>query len=394
MENSPLKSSLISLRNENKRLEAKERDLKVAHEARLSAISEDFKAQKEAIKTQNEKEILDLHETNDAKLLEKINEREERLAEQQKMIEKTNALLDRTKSEISTQKLAEIEEMKALQSDRYQKEFQSAQETMDLLNEKSQHSIASMNFETENTLQKLTQGNKQRVDALTKQGEMRSQNKSQEFRRLGAYQDMEFSKIMRQKEFEHQKDIGELERQFLIEKEGRTQSFAQQKQVKTSEHEEALKQLDKSFHEKYQAMVTNHDAVMNHLRSRFEIDLKEAAQSLSQSKENIENRAQDSFYGVEKLSPNVSEDEKSYTISISIPEHERDGVNLSADGRNIRLSISRRFEERLEDMSGEVNKTSRTEHHTKSFRVAQIVDQGKITQSYQDGILSYKIMKA
>lgn len=394
MNSSGLKSSITSLQNETKRLQGKERDLLVANEAKLKAISDQFKAQKEEVKIQHEKDMLDLHEVGQAKLLESINEREAKLSSQQEMLQKTTALLDKSKQEIAHSKLSEIEELKLHHQDRYAQQFQQTQEMLENLNEKSRSSVVSLNNETEDTLQKITHDNKARIDHLAKSGELRTQNKSQEFSRLQAYQDMEFSKLMRQKEFEHDKDINELERSFLIDKEGRIQSFAQQKQVKTVEQQETLKQLDKSFHEKYQAMVNSHNAVMTHLRERFDQELNAAAQELSQTKATIAERENDSFYSIEKLNPTLTADEKAYHISLQVPEHERDQVNLSADGRQLRLSISRRFEQRLEGPEGEVNKTARTEHHTKSFNVPEIVDQRQISQTYQDGILSYKIMKA
>ena len=386
--------TLDSLKNETKRLVAREGDLQAAQQARLEAIKSKQQKEIEEVKTQNEVDLLDLHDRSQAKLLETINAREDKLAKGRDLIEKTGQMLDKSRQNLADAKLAEIEELKFAQSDRYQTQYDKGQEAMRDINDRTSQSIQELNNEAADTLQSLTMQNKERVDTIAKVGEMRSQNKSQEFRRVGAYQDMEFSKILRQKDFEHQKEIGDLERKFLIDREGRTQSFAQQKQFKISEQEEALKQLDKSFKDKYSAMVEGHDQVMSNLKNRFEGELSGAIADLAKSRQEIDSKEADPFYSVTKLEPMLAEDEKSYIISIAVPEHERDLVNLAADDRQIKLSLARRFQERVESPDGKVDKTMRSEQHTKIFNVAQLVDQTKITQKYQDGLLSYKIMKA
>ncbi len=387
-------SSIEAIRSNNQRLLSREKDVQVAQKARLEAIKNKHQEEVQEVRVQNEKELMDLHERSQAKLLENINEREQKLARGREVIKETSEMLDKTRQDLTTQKLAEIEELKFSQSDRYQQEFQKGQSLMRDINSKTAHSVQVLNNEVEDTLQALTMQNKERIDTVTKLGEARAQDKSQEFRRLGAYQDTEFSKILRQKEFNHQKDVDELERKFLIEKEGRVQSFAQQRDFKINEQEEALKQLDRSFKEKYESLVASHELVMNNLKRRFEADFKAQLESVADTRAVIENKGGDPFYSVTKLSPTLTEDEKSYTISLEVPEHERDQVNLAADGRQLKLTVGRRFEERLEGPTGRVDKTVRTEHHTKIFDVAHIVDQRQITQSYQDGLLSYKIMKA
>ncbi len=387
-------ANIDSIRSNNQRLLSQEKDVQEAQRARIEAIKNKHKEEVGEIRLQNEREILDLHDQSQAKILENINEREQKLERGREVIKETSEMLDKSRQDLVGQKLAEIEELKYNQSDRYQMQFDKGQSLMRDINARTAQSVQALNNETEDTLQALTLQNKERVDTVTKLGESRAQNKAQEFRKLGSYQDIEFSKVLRQKEFEHQKSVDNLERKFLIEKEGRTQSFAQERQFKIDEQQEALTQLERSFKEKYEALVSNHDRVMSNLKGRFEAELKAELESAAGARTIIEDQAADPFYSVTQLNPMLTEDEKSYTITIEVPEHERDLVNLAADGRKLKLTTGRRFEERLEGEGGRVDKTVRTEHHTKIFDVAQIVDQRQITQNYQDGLLSYKIMKA
>lgn len=387
-------SGIDAIKSNNMRLMSQERDIQEAQKARIEAIKNKQKQAVEETRLENEKELLDLHDRSQAKILENINAREQKLERGREVIRETSEMLDKTRRDLTNQKMAELDELKFTQDQRYQQAFQNGQDVMHDLNSKTAMSVQQLNSETEDAIQALTIQNKERVDTVTKLGESRAQDKAQEFRRLGAYQDLEFSKIIRQKEFDHQKDVDELERKFTIEKEGRIQSFAQQRDFKINEQQETLTQLDRSFKEKYDSLVANHDLVMNNLKNRFEADLKAELESVANTRSTIEDKNGDPFYSVTKLSPMLAEDEKSYTISLNVPEHERDLVNLAADGRKLKLTVGRRFEERLEGQQGQVDKTVRTEHHTKIFDVGHIVDQRQITQNYQDGLLSYKIMKA
>ena len=84
----------------------------------------------------------------------------------------------------------------------------------------------------------------------------------------------------------------------------------------------------------------------------------------------------------------------SYIISLPASRHEKDHYTLSADKRRIRLSMARRFENRVKNDEGEVHQTHRSETFSKEFEVPHIVKDGPILQKWEDNRLSYQIFKA
>jgi HSP20 family molecular chaperone IbpA len=106
-----------------------------------------------------------------------------------------------------------------------------------------------------------------------------------------------------------------------------------------------------------------------------------------------ETRAQDSFYHLTSLEPQLREDEKYYYIDIKSPPHEKENYHLTAHDRKIKLSFNRRSQERFEE-GEEVQTSNKSEAITREFKVAEIVNDKKLTESYKNGILSYRLPKA
>ena len=72
-----------------------------------------------------------------------------------------------------------------------------------------------------------------------------------------------------------------------------------------------------------------------------------------------------------------------------------DKVVLTAFDRNIKLTMSRRFEGRIdEDQTGEIFKTKRSEIFVKEFPTTAIVTDRGLSKNYENGVLSFKVPKA
>jgi HSP20 family molecular chaperone IbpA len=158
-------------------------------------------------------------------------------------------------------------------------------------------------------------------------------------------------------------------------------------------HEEEMKQSQKAFEEKYKNMVENHQDVLNLVQSRLENELNSTISSHARFRATKEDKITDPFYQVSKVDAQVEDLEKEYIVRIPIPEYERENVHLTAKERELNIAISRRFGEDVKAATGDIYRSKKSENFSRIIPVKEIVDSSKITQAYENGILSFKIAK-
>lgn len=153
----------------------------------------------------------------------------------------------------------------------------------------------------------------------------------------------------------------------------------------------AQKQAD--FKVRYEAIVKEHDAILSELKTHLDTDIKKMIESTSTQKRMIASKNDDQFYRVETLNPVVNETEKEYIVSLKVPEHEKENVHLSVHGRDVKMTLTRKYSEMLEAEDGSSNKSTRTELFSKEFSSKDILNPKVISQKYENGELLFKIQK-
>jgi len=155
-----------------------------------------------------------------------------------------------------------------------------------------------------------------------------------------------------------------------------------------------LSQREKDFKVRYENMVKEHDTILKNLSAKFEEDARKITASTSTDKKILSGRSEDPFYKVDKLSPKVVEGLKTVTVAVPVAEYEKENVHLSTQGRSIKITLSRKYTDSLNAEDGSLNRSTRSELFSKELTTADLLSPKNITQSYEDGVLSFKINKA
>lgn len=158
-------------------------------------------------------------------------------------------------------------------------------------------------------------------------------------------------------------------------------------------HKNILAQKQADFKIRYENMVKDHDSILNDIKNHLDKDMKKMIASSSTQKRIMASKSDDPFYRVDLLNPTMIESEKEYLVKISIPEYEKENIHLSVQGREARITLTRRFSETEEAEDGSVNKSTKNELFSKSISSKDLLDPKSITQKFEDGILTFKIKK-
>jgi len=169
--------------------------------------------------------------------------------------------------------------------------------------------------------------------------------------------------------------------------------FDQKKQFAEKHQTELVKSQQELFAKRLQGMSFEHDSVASRIKDLHAKDLKSLIDANAKIKNDITVKSEDEFYQLSKLDPFINEYEKFYTVSIPIPPHEKDEIQLMANERKIRVTLSRRNFVELEEPDGSKSKTKRSEVLSREFNTTDILNPKDISKSYEDGLLTYKIAK-
>lgn len=154
-----------------------------------------------------------------------------------------------------------------------------------------------------------------------------------------------------------------------------------------------ISQKNSDFKIRYQAMAQEHDAILNELKTHFELDVKKMVEQNAAQKRILASREDDKFYKIETLNPKLSETDKEILITLPVAEHEKENIIISASDRNIRISLTRKYNDKFEEENGSVNKANRSEVITKELNSKDLLNSKAVTQKYENGVMSFRIQK-
>jgi HSP20 family molecular chaperone IbpA len=108
----------------------------------------------------------------------------------------------------------------------------------------------------------------------------------------------------------------------------------------------------------------------------------------------VTDRSEDPFYRMKSLAPLLAEDEKTYTVKVSLPEHEAKNLFVSGEGQYIKLALARRFQDDVKDTeSGRATKTNSYQSVSEQIAIPGAYDGKRISRDYKDGVVTITVPK-
>jgi len=380
--------------NQMKRLEQQKKNLIKAHENEIQNLQNFHADRTNQLKSDSKIDLAQAREQNHQELLDLVDQHKQTLEKKLDELGKQDAFLERERTDLAGQHKEQLLDMnkkfKGNLEERQRKQLAEEQTQNDLtvlgiknsrnkLNQEIQGShqryVEEMSNSTKGhgiNLQK--QNNLQNLDLRTK--EVEHSRKMSELR--GKYQQQLLDEELKsENKLMHEKGLGE-----------------KQYQVTAGQNQAKLAQEKETFEKRYNEMVKNHENLLQLVKGRLDNEILSTSQKLTGNKGDFATKAADPFYRTSLLTPKIEDGVSNYLIKIKVPEHEKEFLTLNANGRELKLNMTRhhKSETTLED--GSFNKSKRSEIFTKEFSVPDIVDARSITQKYENGEVIFKIKKA
>jgi len=155
-----------------------------------------------------------------------------------------------------------------------------------------------------------------------------------------------------------------------------------------------LKETRKRLQAKIHGLKSQHEVAIENQNARAKSAMNNLRKNYSKDRLTMVNRLEDPFYSILTIDPQISDLGSEYELRLKIPPYEKDLVSLNAFKRTLRLTVARNYNSKTRHENGTENRTNRSETVTKEFRVDDILDNTKVGNRYENGVLIYTIAKA
>jgi HSP20 family molecular chaperone IbpA len=348
----------------------------------------------EQAKLEGESDYMQNLDRNQQRIMGETNAYEEKMKGYQERLQKTHDTVAQEEASIKTTQKDKLDSLKTELERNFQDQYANLQEDRREIQESTRNAVKEISTKSKSEKSLIQQNSQFEMNALASSYNQKAADSESSFRsKLDQDVRLHNAEIAQQKdELKKLSDVDMEKNKRLSSEKNRV---AQDQLTYQSKHqEEMLKQRDADFKVRYERIVQDHNKILKDLSDHLESDIKKIVDSNSSKKKVIEERIHDPFYQVDKLEPKMYEELKTVTVALPVAEYEKENVHLSTQGRNIKITLSRKYSDNLNDENGGINRSTRSELYSKEFNTKDLLSSKDITQSYEDGLLTFKIKKA
>lgn len=372
----------------------RQRNLVAAKEREIENVRNYYDAKKESDRLSGHKELIEVQDNNQKEILAAVENKSSRLQTAREGLQKDLTRLENERALLAQKE--SFDQEASIAEGRLQQQI-IAERSLDQAKEIGQNAnskIAELQKESQWQIAQASMQARSNYDDNIKTHESTLGDKLREQQLQLTFKDIEHNKKLNQARSEFEKDLNQATRSNVGDRNQREQLHL--KELKTSEdqYNNILSEKRKQFEQKFAHLDKEHNEIVQRTEERFRKQIEGLSSEYASSRQIAQARKEDPFYHLKSLDHQIEETPEAYLVKINVPEFEADNIILSAHNRTVKLAMNRRFSERLDGEQGRVNINKRSESFTQEFPVDKIVDSRSITKKYEDGVLSFKIMKA
>ena len=382
----------VDRRNEQKRHAKELKNLRDSNKNEIERQKVNHEMNKSQIKQAATLELNSLRAQNDFRALEESRRNDRVLNNLKDNLDQVKEITQKEKNRIEKMFAGEKEKQKAI----FQETVKSRKDINNLVLEDIEHekSIEMQRMKRESNRLKedlrqelIDQKVSVKDNLLTDISLTKDKYTSEKFA-----QELKYSKALLNQKKKNENEIVNKERSFKDKIDSRQKYFKTEINKNEEIGKKTISNQQLKFEEKFKNNYKRNEKTLQTLAHNKEKILDKLRQNIKQDLKSEMIKDDDPFYKKVDYSPKVSmnSDQDKYLVEIEVPKHEANKFNLTAEGRNIKLSMQRDFSfTRNED--GRVSKTKKYETISEKFGVSEIVDSKSIKKSYSDGVLTFEV---
>jgi hypothetical protein len=155
-----------------------------------------------------------------------------------------------------------------------------------------------------------------------------------------------------------------------------------------------LREQDLFFEKKFTNQLSKQSSDFQLLEDRNKKIVEDLKTSLTKELTTADKRKDDPFYKFEAIRPQLKHIGDRVEISVRVPEHSKQDMYLTINGKEAIVNFNRRYTDASKEMDGTINKIDKVETFTTRVPTGAFLDPKTVKIQYEDGIMTFAIHKA
>lgn len=369
------------------------RDRIVAKEREIEKVNEFYDQKIENTKIQGEEKILATNDQTNQRLEVAAKDYEQKLNDYRNHLLSTKEKLSNEENQLKVNNEITLHNLKLNSDQKFLDSYQAIDDNQRLIQSDANDKLKMLSYTTNSELSRAKSNAQLEISKVDHQNNLEFNKRQTEFQIQSDGQSRSHLNALRSQEdeFKLQLKNSTSDQKRIIDETTRIQTDRLGYLEKF--HQSLMLQKEEDFKVKYQNIVKQHEEVLKDIQKKFEEEVRSLQNSTAEKKQTINEKTQDDFYRIKTIQPRVIDQEKQMIFELDVPKHEWENVHLSAQGRNVKMTIGRKYTDEATDDQGSRNKSSRSELFSKEFTVQDLLNPKTMKQTYADGVLRFKIDK-
>jgi len=387
-------SKKIAISNENERYSRELKKLHNHHNDSLEKIKSKQKKHLDNAKKVARKDLVEVQNSNNAKIMEEFSRRDQRINKIKENYNKTTEKLNQELDIFKYNKANQLNMVKANFEDKYRQNQMQRKAAMDTSYDKNHQAIKNLNSSARDDKLIALEKNRNVMKAI---GESHAdkyyQTKDDNLREIQYLRDEHIDSYYKVKS-DNKKDLAKLTKlhNAQYKNANKTQQAEFEKLVKG--HKIQKRDSNIAFEKEYKNLLTKNNINVSTLDENTKDLVKDIKEKFLQNANLILEKSKDPFYQFKRIKPLIEDKGDHYLLSIKVPEHEKNLVQISGKKRNIKLTFNRLHQETFNDVKNVKNIAKKYESYSTTTSVKDIVNTDKIEKYYAQNMLHFTIPKA
>lgn len=371
-----------------------QRNLIAAKEREIEDVKKIYDMKKEEERVLGQKDVIEVKDLNQQEILEAVDNKTSRLEDIQKSFKADSERIQKERAILAEQKKLDKDATMALNALDQDRIIQDGLEQTRSIKDSTNKSVAAIQQQSDFEIQDIAYQTKKKADSQTRLYDSALADRSREQRVQLSTKEIEHKQQLDNLKMEFARNSRQQSRLNMADK--KNQELAYQKEVSTSEnhYNQLLASKRAQFEEKFNTLQAQHEQVISRTEEQLRSQLKALSSDYAKKRDATLSRVDDPFYNLKDIEHKLEDKPDSYLVHINVPEHESENVVFTGHDRKMKITLSRRFTDRVEGDAGKVSENRRSESFSKEFQVADLINSKDITKKYEDGVLTYRIAKA
>jgi hypothetical protein len=364
------------------------------NEQDIKTIQNLFDSHKSDIRKVHDREIIELRQEHQKDIVSEADRKEKILTEMRGHLDQTKKFTEKELKNLEDHKekeTIEIQQKNVIDRDRLNSENELFLEDLnDRFNQASRNITSQGRENLESTKKRMHEEAQKQFNYY----QNKLSDQSRQFNQRFTHDEIKNkeSKEAQDKSFKNERKTTNLRQQHELKK--MSDSHTTQIGKRDENFRKGLKEQDLFFEKKFTHQLNKHNSDFKVLEDKNTKVVEDLKTSLTKELTTAARRQDDPFYKFEAIRPELKQFEDRVEISVKVPEHSKQDMYLSINGKEAIVNFNRRYSDASRGLDGTINKINKVETFTTRVPTGHILDPKSVKTRFDDGILTYTIKRA